>query len=70
VGFKPTIPVFEGAETVHALDRANTVIGCPLIYDCINDFTACELGKSTRLRIEADSTLQAMVIVMTRYDRL
>jgi hypothetical protein len=27
VGFKPTIPVFERAKTVHALDRAATVIG-------------------------------------------
>jgi hypothetical protein len=27
VGFKPTIPAFERAETVHALDRAATVIG-------------------------------------------
>jgi hypothetical protein len=27
VGFEPTIPVFEGAKTVHALDRAVTVIG-------------------------------------------
>jgi hypothetical protein len=26
VGFEPTIPVFEGAKTVHALDRAATVI--------------------------------------------
>jgi hypothetical protein len=27
VGFKPTIPAFERAKTVHALDRAATVIG-------------------------------------------
>jgi hypothetical protein len=27
VGFKPTIPVFERAKTVHALDREATVIG-------------------------------------------
>jgi hypothetical protein len=27
VGFKPTIPVFERAKTVHALDRAVTVTG-------------------------------------------
>jgi hypothetical protein len=26
VGFEPTIPVFERAKTVHALDRAVTVI--------------------------------------------
>jgi hypothetical protein len=27
VGFVPTIPVFERAKTVHALDRTATVIG-------------------------------------------
>jgi hypothetical protein len=27
VGFEPTIPMFELARTVHALDRAATVIG-------------------------------------------
>jgi hypothetical protein len=27
VGFEPTIPAFEQAKTVHALDRAATVIG-------------------------------------------
>jgi hypothetical protein len=27
VGFEPTIPMFERAKTVHALDRAFTVIG-------------------------------------------
>jgi hypothetical protein len=27
VGFEPTIPVFERAKTVHALDRAATVNG-------------------------------------------
>jgi hypothetical protein len=27
MGFEPTIPVFERPKTVHALDRAATVIG-------------------------------------------
>jgi hypothetical protein len=27
VGFEPMIPVFEGAKTIHALDRAAIVIG-------------------------------------------
>jgi hypothetical protein len=27
VGYEPTIPVFEWAKTVHALDRATTMIG-------------------------------------------
>jgi hypothetical protein len=29
VGFEPTIPVFERAKTVHALDRVPTVMACP-----------------------------------------
>jgi hypothetical protein len=28
VGFEPTIPAFERAKAVHALDRAANVIGC------------------------------------------
>jgi hypothetical protein len=32
VGFETTIPVFERAKTVHALDRAATVIGMFVSY--------------------------------------
>jgi hypothetical protein len=32
VGFEPTVQVFERAKTVHALDRAATVIGHIIIY--------------------------------------
>jgi hypothetical protein len=32
VGFEPTIPVFERAKSVHALDGAATVIGSLNIY--------------------------------------
>jgi hypothetical protein len=31
LGFEPTIPVFERAKTVHASDRAATVVGDVLI---------------------------------------
>jgi hypothetical protein len=31
VGFEPTIPAFERAKTVHALDRTTTVIGSNII---------------------------------------
>jgi hypothetical protein len=31
VGFEPTIPVFEWAKTIYALDRAAAVIGVTLI---------------------------------------
>jgi hypothetical protein len=37
-GFDPTIPVFEPAKTVHALDRAVTVIGMWLLYRVIHLF--------------------------------
>jgi hypothetical protein len=36
VGFEPTIPAFERAKTVHALDRATTVTGC-WKYSCVNE---------------------------------
>jgi hypothetical protein len=32
VGFEPTIPMFEQAKTVHALDRAATVISLLNLY--------------------------------------
>jgi hypothetical protein len=32
VGFENTTPVFERAKAVHALDRADTVIGTRYIY--------------------------------------
>jgi hypothetical protein len=32
-GFEPTIPAFEWAKTVHALDRATTVFGKSAILD-------------------------------------
>jgi hypothetical protein len=37
VGFEPTIPVFERAKTVHALDRAAAVIGVLNITDPDNE---------------------------------
>jgi hypothetical protein len=33
VGFEPTIPAFERAKTVHALDRAGTVISKEVFYN-------------------------------------
>jgi hypothetical protein len=43
VGFAPTIPAFQRAKTVHALDRAATVIGTWLNYRAIN-MTMTSLG--------------------------
>jgi hypothetical protein len=36
VGFEPTIPAFDQAKTVHALDRVATVIGFRLIWHSDN----------------------------------
>jgi hypothetical protein len=36
VGFEPTIPAFEQAKTVHALDRAAIVIGFNVYIGNIN----------------------------------
>jgi hypothetical protein len=44
VGFEPTIPAFERAKTVHALDRAATVMGVKLGYR--------ELIKATKIHFE------------------
>jgi hypothetical protein len=46
VGLEPTIPVFERAETVHALDRTAIVIGgsaayIMLIQEWANNFHSC-----------------------------
>jgi hypothetical protein len=35
MGFEPTIPAFERAKTLHALDRAATVVGFFTIYSPI-----------------------------------
>jgi hypothetical protein len=43
VGFQPTIPVFERAETFHALDRATTVIASRLIL-----FVYCDIHARFR----------------------
>jgi hypothetical protein len=38
VGFEPTIPVFEQAKTIHALDRVATVICSVFVVAfCIHD---------------------------------
>jgi hypothetical protein len=38
VGFEPTIPMFERAKTVHASDRAATVIGIHEVQNPIKRF--------------------------------
>jgi hypothetical protein len=50
VGFEPTIPVFERAKTVHASDRAVTVIGCVVIYIC-DKSAKCPADASTSTQL-------------------
>jgi hypothetical protein len=44
VGFEPTIPVLEREKTVHALDRAVTVIGS-LSYQLIKHYAMKVYGR-------------------------
>jgi hypothetical protein len=43
VGFEPTIPAFEREKTVHAIDRAATVIGVHILIDlkCVEELKYC-----------------------------
>jgi hypothetical protein len=44
IGFEPTVPVFERTKTVHALDRAATLIGLEWSYEhnfCVHPVAAC-----------------------------
>jgi hypothetical protein len=43
VGFEPTIPVFEQAKTVHALDSAATVMGVTVTNPAIKLFDIISL---------------------------
>jgi hypothetical protein len=53
VGFEPTIPAFERAKTVHALDRAATVIG---ELQGLTDYYSA--GKHSFLKDSDDDVLQ------------
>jgi hypothetical protein len=44
VGFEPMIPVFRRAKTVHALDRATTVIGAVLSHS-VNIITSTIIAR-------------------------
>jgi hypothetical protein len=48
LGFEPTTPVFERSKTVHALDRAVTVIGTKECY--WSKFTSFRKLHATNLR--------------------
>jgi hypothetical protein len=50
VGFEPTIPVFEGTETVHALDLEATVIKLPTNYTVLRISQKTELFITTGVR--------------------
>jgi hypothetical protein len=44
MGFEPMIPVFERAKTVHALDRAATVIGELHVLIATNIYNRVQIG--------------------------
>jgi hypothetical protein len=61
VGFEPTIPAFEQAKTVHALDRASTVIGPEKAsylkvgaYPKYGDFTLLSMAQCVDLMMTHD----------------
>jgi hypothetical protein len=63
VGFEPTIPVFERAKTVHALDRATTVLCIRLL--CI---TYINWGRGLRYRPRVAVTVYAHIQEILPFD--
>jgi hypothetical protein len=65
VGFEPTIPVIERAKTVHALDRAVTVIGKVKFssnkYWTPNIEHGCLQVLLVNFSVDADHVFEAMV---------
>jgi hypothetical protein len=62
VEFEPTISVFEGAKSVHALHRAATVIG---ILDTVPTVTMCCILLLVRRKgifVSVNTTIQVKVI--------
>jgi hypothetical protein len=75
VGFEPMIPVFERAKTVHALNRAATVIGKMIIYwtefhssyelstqRCIK-ISKYEIGKKLSIKLSRDRSMGCLLRV-------
>jgi hypothetical protein len=50
VGFEPTIPMFERAETVHALDRAATVIGASSDIEASNSLSSRQISAQVSVQ--------------------
>jgi hypothetical protein len=78
VGFEPTIPAFERAETVHALDRAGTVIGKLAYNQTKMSFSQnisyikllCSVISLTRVRdkvcnLETEAVIMCCVVLAT-----
>jgi hypothetical protein len=61
VGFEPTIPVFERAKTVHAVDCAATVIGFQSSLVVTNNFA--EESRSS----DTDGTSACLKILLLWY---
>jgi hypothetical protein len=69
VGFEPTIPVFERAKTVHALDCAATVIGYTVTFTCIKENSAMtlQITHSTYMMIPPDTETVYVIICSLRH---
>jgi hypothetical protein len=67
VGFEPKIPVFERAKTVHAIDRATTVIGCLIDLCILNNFTVLEYSVYTKQNIVILLTKKTCVPIFQPY---
>jgi hypothetical protein len=65
LGFEPTIPVFERAKTVHALDRTATVIGEYALH-CIqiHDTCECVFRIDFNVRRVVESKCKSILVVM------
>jgi hypothetical protein len=54
VEFEPTIPVFERAKTVYALDRAATVIGRRIIIQPKARFAYIRVSDEMNVKLEVE----------------
>jgi hypothetical protein len=68
VGYEPKIPVFERMRTVHAYDRAATVIG--LILPSSLNFITCFFQRSLVVRPQVFTQLYLFVVQFFKYQFL
>jgi hypothetical protein len=61
VGIESTIPVFEREKTVHAIDRADTVIGC----FCMHNKLIRPMKQNERLFEEKKNSVESIPLKYT-----